>query len=122
MKARVQTVGINYQIEFLDNKHYRLIAKEGLRTVYDYSTDNNCGIIELPEYVGEFRYGEWINNGFNKFRVILNGNFSPERESDANNKYSFTIKSRLSLIGEMSGLSIAQSTKESSILNLTING
>lgn len=118
----LQTVGINYQIEFLDNKHYRLIAKEGLRTVYDYNTDNNCGIIELPEYVGEFRYGEWINNGFNKFRVILNGNFSPERESDANNKYSFTIKSRLSLIGEMSGLSIAQSTKESSILNLTIEG
>ena len=118
----LQVVGNNYQIEFIDNEHYRLKSKEGRRTVYDYKTDNNITPIELPEYVGEYRFGEWVNNGFNKFRIILNSNYNPDPEEDYTPKYSFTIKSRLALIAEMSGLSIAQSTKESSILNLTIQG
>ncbi len=118
----LQVVGNNYQIEFIDNEHYRLKSKEGRRTVYDYKTDNNITPIELPEYVGEYRFGEWVNNGFNKFRIILNSNYNPDPEEDYTPKYSFTIKSRLALISEMSGLSIAQSTKESSILNLTIQG
>ncbi len=118
----LQVVGNNYSIEFIDNEHYRLKSKEGLKYIYDFMTDNNVGKIELPEYSGEYKFGEWINNGYNSFRIVLNSNYNPDPEAEFIPKYSFTIKSRLSLIAEMSGLSIVQSTKESSILNMTIQG
>ena len=118
----LQVVGNKYDIIFLDNERYRLKSKENECGVYNYKTDMNNGLVYLPDYEGEFRFGEWVNNGYNKFRIILNSNYNPNPEKEDNIKYSFIIKSRLSLIAEMSRLSIAQSTKTSSILNLTIQG
>ena len=119
----LQVVGNKYEIIFLDNERYRLKSKENECRVYDYQTDmNGSGLVYIPEYEGEYRFGEWVNNGFNKFRVVLNSNYNPNPEKEDIIKYSFIIKSRLSMIAEMSKLSIAQSTKTSSILNLTIQG
>ncbi len=118
----LQVVGNKYEIIFVDNERYILKSKEGEYGTYDYNTDMAYGLIYLPNYEGEYRFGEWVNNGFNKFRIILNSNYNPDPEKEDNLKYSFIIKSRLSLIAEMSNLSIAQSTKTSSILNLTIQG
>ena len=118
----LQVVGNKYEIIFVDNEKYILKSKEGEYGTYDYNTDMGYGLVYLPNYEGEYRFGEWVNNGFNKFRIILNSNYNPDPEKEDNLKYSFIIKSRLSLIAEMSSLSIAQSTKTSSILNLTIQG
>ena len=118
----LQVVGNSYQIEFIDNESYRLKSKEGRYSVYSYKTDSNAGLIEMPDYEGVYRFGEWVNNGYNKFRIILNSNYNPDPEEEFVPKYSFVVKSRLSLIAEMSSLSIAQSTKNSSILNLSIQG
>lgn len=118
----LQVVGNKYEIIFVDNERYILKSKEGEYGTYDYNTDMGYGLVYLPNYEGEYRFGEWVNNGFNKFRIILNSNYNPDPEKEDNLKYSFIIKSRLSLIAEMSSLSIAQSTKTSSILNLTIQG
>ena len=118
----LQVVGNKYDIIFLDNERYRLKSKEKECIVYDYKTDMGNGLIYMPDYEGEFRFGEWINNGYNKFRIVLNSNYNPDPEKEDILKYSFVIKSRLSLIAEMSSLSIVQSTKTSSILNLTIQG
>ena len=118
----LQVVGNSYQIEFIDNESYRLKSKEGGYSVYSYKTDSNAGLIEMPDYEGVYRFGEWVNNGYNKFRIILNSNYNPDPEEEFVPKYSFVVKSRLSLIAEMSRLSIAQSTKNSSILNLSIQG
>lgn len=119
----LQVVGNKYEIIFLDNERYRLKSKENECRVYDYKTDiNSAGFVHIPDYEGEFRFGEWVNNGFNKFRIVLNSNYNPDPEKENNLKYSFIIKSRLALIAEMSRLSIAQSTKTSSIINLSILG
>lgn len=118
----LQVVGNEYHIEFIDNESYRLKSKEGKYSIYNYETDNNIGPIEMPDYEGIYRFGEWVNNGYNKFRIILNSNYNPDPEEEFVPKYSFVVKSRLSLIAEMSSLSIAQSTKNSSILNLSIQG
>ena len=117
-----QVVGNNYQIEFIDNGQYRLKSKEGRKNVYDYNKDQNIGIKEVQDFEGVYKLGEWVNNGYNKFRIILNSNYDPDPEDDFVPKYSFTIRSRLSLIAEMSSVSISQSTKNSSILNLSIQG
>ncbi len=119
----LQVVGNKYEIIFLDNERYRLKSKENECRVYDYKTDiNSAGFVHIPDYEGEFRFGEWVNNGFNKFRIVLNSNYNPDPEKENNLKYSFIIKSRLALIAEMSRVSIAQSTKTSSIINLSILG
>jgi transposase len=118
----LQVVENKYDIVFIDNETYSLKTKENECIVYNYAKDENAGLIELPDYEGTYRFGEWVNNGFNKFRIILNSNYNPNPEKEDNAKYSFVIKSRISLIAEMSSLSIVQSTKNSSILNLTIQG
>ncbi|MBR2052378.1 MAG: polysaccharide biosynthesis tyrosine autokinase [Bacteroidales bacterium] len=117
-----QVVGNNYQIEFIDNGQYRLKSKEGRKSVYDYNKDQNIGLKEVQDFEGVYKLGEWVNNGYNKFRIILNSNYDPDPEDDFVPKYIFTIRSRLSLIAEMSSVSISQSTKNSSILNLSIQG
>lgn len=117
-----QVVGVNYQIEFIDNGQYRLKSKEGRKSVYDYNKDQNIGVKEVQDFESVYKLGEWVNNGYNKFRIILNSNYDPDPEDDYVPKYSFTIRSRLSLISEMSSVSISQSTKNSSILNLSIQG
>lgn len=118
----LQVVGINYQIEFIENGQYILKTKEGLKRTYDYQKDVNVGLVETQDFEAVYKLGDWVNNGYNKFRIILNSNYNPDPEDDFKPKYSFTINSRLSLIAEMSSVSIAQSTKNSSILNLSIQG
>lgn len=117
-----QTVGNRYEITFLDKESYLLKSKEGGYGVYDYNKNENVGYMAMPDYEGVFRFGEWVDNGYNKFRIILNSNYNPTTDKEDNARYSFIVKSRMALIAEMSNLSIVQSTKSSSILNLTIQG
>lgn len=118
----LQIVGKKYNIEFIDNENYRLKSDDSENSVYDYKRDINVAIIETPDFEGVYRFGEWVNNGYNKFRIILNSNYNPNPEEENVPKYSFVINSRLALISEMSNISISQSTKNSSILNITIQG
>ena len=117
-----QTVGNRYEITFLDKESYLLKSKEGGYGVYDYNKNENVGYMTMPDYEGVYRFGEWVDNGYNKFRIILNSNYNPTTDKEDNARYSFIVKSRMALIAEMSNLSIVQSTKSSSILNLTIQG
>ncbi len=118
----LQVVGNKYEIEFLNNEQYRLKSKEGRYIVYNYDTDENVYVEGLPDYEGVFSFGEWVNNGFNRFRIILNSNYDPNPDEDIKAKYSFVVKSRLNLIAEMSNLTIAQTSKTSSILRITLSG
>lgn len=119
----LQIVGNKYEIEFLDNEQYRLKSREGKYFIYNYNIDENVGLVELPDYEGVYRFGEWISNGFNRFRIVLNSNYDPEPKEDAVKlKYSFIVNSRLMLMAELSNLTIVQTTKASSILNLTLQG
>jgi capsular exopolysaccharide synthesis family protein len=117
-----QTVGNRYEITFLDKESYLLKSKEGGYGVYDYNKNENVGHMTMPDYEGVYRFGEWVDNRYNKFRIILNSNYNPTTDKEDNARYSFIVKSRMALIAEMSNLSIVQSTKSSSILNLTIQG
>lgn len=114
----LQTAGIKYEIDFLDNGKYCLRTKERRCRLYDYTKNENYGLVDVIETENVYNLGEWVENGYNRFRVILNSNYNTNSE----NKFSFVINSRLSLAGEMSNVSIAQTTKTSSILRLTIQG
>lgn len=123
-----QFIGNKYRIDFIDQETYRLTTKESKGQPYDYTTDEflKLGVpyTEMPELDSTYRFGEWVDNGYNKFRIILNNNYNPDPENEKKDyiKYSFIINSRLALIKQMSNLSIAQSTKMSSILNMSLQG
>ncbi len=116
----VQTVGIKYMINFIDNNRYSLKTMEQGCAVYSYTKNENVGYVNIPETEHVYQLGEMVNNGYNKFRVILNGNYNPESYKET--KLSFVVNSKLSLAGEMSGLTIGQLSKESSIIRLTLQG
>ena len=116
----LQTVGIKYEIEFLDQDKYRIKAKEGLYNIFDYNESINVGKREIENIENVYRLGEWVNNGKNKFRVILTSYYNPD--PDKSMKLSFIVNSRLALIAEMSNVSIGLTTKSSSILMMTIQG
>lgn len=119
----LQVVGNKYSIEFIDNEQYRLKSREGRFWLYDYNKDENIAPVELPDYEGVYRFGEWVSNGFNRFRIVLNSNYDPEpKEDEIKFKYSFIVRSRLDLIREFSNLTIAQTSKASSILGLSLQG
>lgn len=119
----LQVVGNKYSIEFIDNEQYRLKSREGRFWLYDYNKDENIAPVELPDYEGVYRFGEWVSNGFNRFRIVLNSNYDPEpKEDEIKSKYSFIVRSRLDLIREFSNLTIAQTSKASSILGLSLQG
>ena len=116
----LQTVGIKYMISFIDQNQYTLKTLEQGCTVYSYSKNENTGYINIPETTNTYRLGEWVDNGYNRFRVVLNKNHNPEGYKDT--KLSFVINSKLALAREMSGLTINQISKESSIIRLTLQG
>lgn len=116
----LQTVGIRYEIEFLEDNQYRLKTKEGYHNVFDYDKCQNISVKSVVESDNIYRLGEWIDNGYNRFRVILNANYNPNEEKKE--KLSFVVNSRLALISEMSNISIGLTTKSSSILKVTIQG
>lgn len=119
----LQVVGNKYSIELIDNEQYRLKSREGRFWLYDYNKDENIAPVELPDYEGVYRFGEWVSNGFNRFRIVLNSNYDPEpKEDEIKFKYSFIVRSRLDLIREFSNLTIAQTSKASSILGLSLQG
>ena len=100
----LQTVGIKYEIEFLDQDKYRIKAKEGIYNIFDYNESINVGKREIENIENVYRLGEWVNNGKNKFRVILTSYYNPD--PDKSMKLSFIVNSRLALIAEMSNVSI----------------
>lgn len=115
-----QTVGIKYMIDFIDQNQYRLKTIEQKCPTYNYIKNENVGFISIQETERVYQLGEIVDNGYNRFRIVLNGNYNPEAYKDS--KLSFVINSKLSLAREMSGLSISQITKESSIIRLTLQG
>jgi hypothetical protein len=88
--------------------------------VYDYSKNENVGYVSVSETTGIYSFGEEVNNGYNKFRIVLSNNYTPDGFKDT--KLSFIVNSKLALASEMSGLSIGQISKESSIIKLTLQG
>ena len=75
-----QAVGLPYEISFRDNGNIQLHAiGEGLYK-YDYIL---CRSVESDPFakidtIGEYKPGEWIDNGYNRIRITQIENFDPE--------------------------------------------
>ena len=116
-----QSVGLVYEINFLDDGKIALKASSESHSVYDFVL---CQTLlsrpEIIEFEGEFNEGDWIDNGYNRIRIVRNERFDPDNKP--NLKMSFWLNSYPSLVKQMKSFSVAATSKQSSIASIVMNG
>ncbi len=117
-----QTVGLVYDVTFLENGKVALHGTSESLTKYDYllcqTTASNPDLkIDIS---GEYNLGEWIDNGYNHIRITTAENYNPE--TDNTRKLSFWLNSYPSLNRQMSSFSVAATSKQSSVAAVTMSG
>ena len=116
-----QSVNLVYEIDFLDNGKIALKATSEIHSVYDFVLCQT--IMSRPEAInieGEYNEGDWIDNGFNRIRIVRNDRFDPENKPTT--KMSFWLNSYPSLVRQMRSFSVSPTSKQSSIAAIVMNG
>ncbi|MDV7395146.1 hypothetical protein RZS08_27415, partial [Arthrospira platensis SPKY1] len=67
-----------------------------------------------------YQFGEWVENGFNRFRVLLNDNL--KIDEDKKGTYSFVLNDYQSLLRVLRGYKIEPINREASILEISLRG
>jgi capsular exopolysaccharide family len=75
------------------------------------------GEVKLKE---EYTIGEWVDNGYNRFRIVLNKWYDPEK--DDNKKMSFCFYDYLTLTYSMRTFSVSPIDKDASIASIIMTG
>ena len=120
-RSKPQAINLIYYISFLDNGKISLAANTDNYRTYDYILgETSERIDEVVDFKGEYQQGEWIDNGYNRFRIVLNdpeGNLNP-----AIRKQYFWLNSYPSLVKQMSGFSANAISKMASVASITMTG
>ena len=117
-----QAVGLVYEVVHIGEDKVTLHASAEGVYLYDYV---------LSQYVQkqsrfkidittECVYGEMVDNGYNRFRIVLNDNCRPDIDNTRN--LSFWLNSYASLVSQMSSYSVTTTTKQSSVISVTSSG
>lgn len=116
-----QSVGLEYEINFLDNGKIALKGTGEHHTVYDYVLcQTQMSTPEVISIEGEYNEGDWIDNGFNRIRIVRNERFNPDSKSNV--KMTFWLNSYPALVRQMRSFSVAATSKQSSIARIVMNG
>ena len=120
-RSQPQTVGLTYEISILDNGKISLKAQAEHHRTYDFilcqTITSQPTVIETK---GEYTQGEWIDNGYNRMRIVLNERFN--EEADRNRKMLFVINDYPTLVRLMSSYSVNPTSKQSSIAAVVMSG
>lgn len=115
-----QTVGLIYEISFLDENNISLKVKADHQKEYDFilcqTISNKAKRIDT---IGNYTQGDWIDNGYNRMRIVFNENFDFAR--DKNRKMMFQINDYASLVRQMN-FSVSPLNKQSSIASVITIG
>lgn len=120
-RSKPQAINLIYYISFLDNGKISLAANTDNYRTYDYILgETSERIDEVVDFKGEYQQGEWIDNGYNRFRIVLNdleGNINP-----AIRKQYFWLNNYPSLVKQMSSFSASPLSKQASVASITMSG
>ena len=115
-----QAVGLVYDVVGLTSEKITLHATAEGYNKYDYLLSQTVEHSLQPlDVTTECKYGEMVDNGYNRFRIVLNDNY---RESDANKNLSFWLNSYASLVRQNSSFSVGPTSKQSSVIAVTTSG
>ena len=117
-----QAVGLVYEVVSLGEGKMVLHGKtEGLN-IYNYNLSQI--VYNNPEQevdiTTECKVGEMVDNGYNRFCIVMNDNYDPEVDNDR--KFSFWLNSYSSLVRQMSAFSANPISKQASIISVVANG
>lgn len=133
-RSKPQAVGLAYNISFLDNGKICLKAKADGYSKYDYVLGTSSPYVRNEvDFEGEYQQGEWIDNGYNRIRIVLKDKENPEEEMESkvnekekdnksNMKLSFWLNSYPSLVRQMSGFSVSNISKQASVASIVMSG
>ena len=115
-----QAVGLVYEVVGLTPEKITLHSSAEGYSKYDYllsqSVESSSQKVDITT---ECVPGEMVDNGYNRFRVVLNDNY---RESDNNRKLSFWLNSYASLVRQNGSFSVGPTSKQSSVIAVTAKG
>ena len=116
-----QTVGLVYEISFLKDGKIHLKANSEYHKTYDFILCQTVTSQPSPiETKGEYAQGVWIDNGFNRIRIVLNEKFN--EKTDPSRNMSFVINDYPTLVNRMSSYNVSATSKQSSIASVTMSG
>ena len=116
-----QTVGLVYEVSILDNGKISLKAQSEYHKTYDFILCQTLS--SQPSQItttGEYTQGEWIDNGYNRIRIVLNERYN--EETDPTRKMMFVINDYPTLVKSMSSYSVNATSKQSSIASIVMSG
>ena len=117
-----QAVGLVYDVVSIgEGKMILHGTAEGLN-VYNYNTSESVYSDSEKEIdiTTECKLGEMVDNGYNRFRIVMNDNYDPEVDNSKN--FSFWFNSYSSLVRQMSGFTANAISKQASIVSVVANG
>ncbi len=117
-----QAVGLTYEVNFLDNGNISLHATGESLSKYDYilcqTTESNPKVdIDIS---GEYKQGEWIDNGYNRIRITKTDLYDPE--TIGSRKMFFWLNSYPALVKQMSSFTVSAISKQASVASIVMNG
>ena len=116
-----QAVGIVYEISNFGDGKMVLHGTSQTLTKYDFVLCQTLSSVPYKVDVSiEGKQGEWIDNGYNRIRIVLNDRYKPETDNTRN--LSFRLNSYPSLVRQMSTFTVAATSKQSSVASLVMNG
>ena len=116
-----QAVGIVYEISNFGDGKMVLHGTSQTLTKYDFVLCQTLSSVPYKVDVSiEGKQGEWIDNGYNRIRIVLNDRYMPETDNTRN--LSFRLNSYPSLVRQMSTFTVAATSKQSSVASLVMNG
>ena len=116
-----QAVGLVYQIVDLTPEKITLHAVSEGYSMYDYLLSQTVSTsMDKVDVTTECQQGEMVDNGYNRFRIVLNDGFNAETYS--NIKLSFWLNSYASLVRQNSSFTVAPTSKQSSVIAITTSG
>ena len=116
-----QAVGLTYEITAFNTEAFSLHGTSEFLTKYDYVLCQTLqSVPQKIDVVTECKQGEWIDNGYNRFRIVLNENYNPEK--DNSRKLYFRLNSYPSLVRQLSSYTVNATSKQSSVVSIVMNG
>ncbi|MCQ2321565.1 MAG: polysaccharide biosynthesis tyrosine autokinase [Bacteroidales bacterium] len=116
-----QTVGLVYEVSILSDGKIGLKAQSEYHKTFDFILCET--LISQPSLIetkGEYAQGEWIDNGYNRIRIVLNERYN--EKTDKSRKMMFVINDYPTLVKSMSSYSVNATSKQSSIASVVMTG
>lgn len=116
-----QAVNLVYKINFIDTSTFVLTANGEFLKTYDFLLGQDVKSIPMKiAFESKHRQGEWIDNGYNRIRIVLNEGTTLSQVKDRN--LSFWLNSYPSLVRQMSSYTASPNSKSSSVVTITMSG